>query len=440
MERLLHATHPEPRFWAISVAGSTITLRTGPMHTPGTSRTIECKSADAATTTAEALVAQRLKDGFRLAESARAVATMDLATEAALLRDDVDAWVVFADSLLESTEQVRGELIALQVRAARRERGTIGRTKTFIKDQFDALVGAPLAAFHKQVTIDWRFGYARTVRVWSGPHSAPIGEVLEAVLQSPACRFLQRLEFGSPGNEGRYDLSLRTLAKLPWPAHLDSLFLGNFDVVAARITGSAWPRLEGLTALTPVASRLRSLEVRAAFNTFGRSLQFPKLERLVLMPTALDARMATDLLGLEAPLLREFGVSCDAPPKNGWEGWARVVRQWAMLSKLRKLELKEQPGALELLETLGDGLRTLEAVDLTGSVRVGDIEALRSLAPVLRHATVSIGDAATVAKRVSGDFPKLDTSVVETVTPKAMKRPAARTRRPAEDRYDEIVE
>ena len=106
---MLHATHPEPRFWAISVAGSTITLRTGPMHTPGTSRTIECKSGTAAITTAEALVAQRLKDGFRVAEPAKAVAAIDLATETALLRDDVDAWVVFADSLLESTEQVRGQ-------------------------------------------------------------------------------------------------------------------------------------------------------------------------------------------------------------------------------------------------------------------------------------------------------------------------------------------
>ena len=64
-----------------------------------------------------------------------------------------------------------------------------------------------------------------------------------------------------------------------------------------------------------------------------------------------------------------------------------------------------------MLEILGDGLKTLEAVDLTGSVRVGEIEALRSLAPVLRHATLAIGDAVTVAKKLSGDFPKLDTTV-----------------------------
>lgn len=439
MERLLHATHPEPKFWAISVSGSTITLRTGPLHTPGTSRTIECKSPQAALTTAEALVAQRLKDGFRVAEAAQSPAA-DRATEAALLRDDVDAWAVFADSLLESAESVRGEFIALQIRAARRERGAIGKAKAYLKEHFDALVGAPLAACHNQTFLDWRFGYARTVRVWSGPHAAPISEVLEAVLQSPACRFLQKLEFGSPGNEGRYDLSLRTLAKLPWPTHLDSLFLGNFDVVAARITGSAWPRLESLLALAPVADRLRSLEVRAAFNTFGKGLALPKLERLVLMPTALDARLAADLLTLEAPLLQEAGFGCDAPPRAGWEGYARVVRQWLALTKLKKLVLREQRDAVQLLEYLGDDLKRLDAVDLSGAVRVEEIDALRSLAPVLKHATLMVGDAVTVAKRLGSEFPRLDTSEPEVKSPKAMKRPVRRARDLPEDRYDEIVE
>ena len=91
-----------------------------------------------------------------------------------------------------------------------------------------------------------------------------------------------------------------------------------------------------------------------------------------------------------------------------------------------------------MLEILGDGLKTLEAVDLTGSVRVGEIEALRSLAPVLRHATLAIGDAVTVAKKLSGDFPKLDTTVVEVEKPKALSK--TQTRRARYARYDGIGE
>jgi predicted DNA-binding WGR domain protein len=109
MERLLHATAPEPRFWAIAVRDATITITSGPMHTPGTARHIPCKSAAAALQTAEALVAQRLKDGFQIASSPRA-STLDVEAERALLRDELSGWLVFADSLMEGAERVRGEL------------------------------------------------------------------------------------------------------------------------------------------------------------------------------------------------------------------------------------------------------------------------------------------------------------------------------------------
>lgn len=439
MERLLQISHPEAKFWAISVSGSTITIRTGPLHTPGTTRTIESKSEAAAKSTADALLAQRLRDGFREVEAAKEPAKQDLETERALLRDDLDGWTVFADSLLESTEALRGEFIAMQVRAAKKERGAIGKAKTFLQTNFDALVGAPLASFHKQVFLDWRFGYARAARIWSSPHSPPISEAIEAVLQSPACRFLQRLEFGSPGTEGRYDAALRTLAKLPWPSHLDSLYLGNFDVSAAGLLESAWPRLESLSALAPVFDRLRSIEIRAILNTFGRGIVLPKLERLVLMPSALDARLLTDLLATEVPAIQEFGLACREPPKTGWEGWARLVRQWALLSKLKKLALREyRGGALELLEQLDDALLKLEVVDLTDSVPVSAIPRLAALAPKLKHATVIIGHAVTVGRRLKELYPKLDMTEVEVKKPKALS--ATQSRRLRAQRYAGITE
>jgi uncharacterized protein (TIGR02996 family) len=444
MKRLLHATHPEPKFWEVSVVGSEVTLRTGPMHTPGTSRTIPAKSEEAALKMAQQLVEQRLRDGFRDAtEVASTVSAVSLEQERQLLLDDADAWLVFADSLMESTERVRGELIAWQVRVSKKERGSVGKTKAFIKEHFDALVGAALGAFHKQVTIDWRFGYARSVRVWSGPHNAPIGEVLEALLMSPACRFLQKLEFGSPGTEGKYDAMLRTLSKLRWPAHLDSLFLGNFDVEAARAAGSAWPRMESLGSLLPVADRLRSLEVRAVLNTLGKGLAFPKLEKLVLMPALLDARLLTDALTLEVPALTEFGLGSPEKPRTGWEGWGRFVRQQLMLAKLSTVSVLGQNDGLGLITELAEVLPKLKRVDLNGALRASEAQRVLALAPMLKGVTVALAEPVSVVKALQQAGVTVDDSEPDLRAPKSSTRRVAPPRaRPMYegDRYDEITE
>lgn len=440
-ERLLTATHPEPKFWGVTIDGSTLIIRTGPLHTPGTKREIPCKSAEAAQKTAQQLIDQRLRDGFREAAELAKTPGFGADTEAKLLRDDLDAWAVFADSLLETTERLRGELINLQLRVAKKERGAIGKTKAFLKEHFDALVGPALAAWHKQVTLDWKFGYARTARVWSGPHNEPIGAVLEDLLLSPACRFLKRLEFGSPGNEGRYDAAVRVLAKCAWPDQLDSLFLGNFDVAAAAAAQSAWPRLESLAALAPVAERVASLEVRAAFNTLGKALRFPKLERLVLMPTSLDARLVTDLLTLEAPQLKAFGVGCAEAPRTGWDGVVRFVREAQALAGLHTLVLNGQGDALGLLEALGDSLSSLKRVELTGALRAVDGPRLKALGPRLRGVTVAMADLPSVVKSLGPNF-TVDTAEGELRAPKSSTRAPARPRRRVvtDERYDEIAE
>lgn len=435
MVRTLHATVPEPRFWSISVSGEVITLKTGPLHTPGTTRTIECKSPDAALKAAQQMVEQRLRDGFKDAgaedgERAKATLTETLETERALLEDDLDRWLVFADSLLETTERLRGELIALQVRAARREKGAITRAKEFITEHFDALVGPRLAAQHKQVSVDWRFGYARGLKVWSGPHNPPLKDPLPAMLQSAASRFLQRVEFGSPGGEGRYDTAVRALVQLDWPRHLDSLFLGAFDVEAARAAESAWPRLESLSALTPRAAQLRSLEVRAIFNTLGKNLRFPELKRLVLRPSAIDDRFVADLMTAETPRLETFGLQ--GPLRvDDWRLMGRRLREWFQLVPLKHLELDDQPRALELLKEVGELLHRVESVSLVGAVPAGQVSTLRALAPVLRQARVRV--APSVAEKVSAVLPR-----VEAEEGRVKPKPKARPRRTT--RYEGITE
>ncbi len=442
MRRRFEAQHPEPRFWAVSVEGDVVTITTGPVHSPGTARDIACASPEAALKAAEQLVAARLRDGFVEAHdgengAARSpLAAASLETERALLADDPAAWLVFADQLLEHGDRVRGELIGWHVRAAKRERGSIGQAKQFVRDHFDDLVGSEVAAFHKQVTFEWRFGYARTVRVWSSPHSVPLSDVVPAVLRSPACRFLERLEFGSPGAEGKYDVVLRTLAKLPWPAHLSALFLGNFDVEAARVNESAWPRLESVAALQPVADRVRALDVRATFNTFGKALRFGSLERLALLPTTLEGRLVPDLLTLEAPKLREFGLTADAPPAPGWEAWARLIRQWLLTGPLDRLEFVQLSRVTELLEALGEELLRVQRVDLTGALSVSQAKALARLSTLLSHAEVVVSDEAAIVRALENHYPRLVSA--STVTrPKAPKAlPKRRRRRDDLDYYE----
>lgn len=435
-ERRLQTTHPEPKFWHLTLAGEEIVLRSGRLGTPGTQSRIPCKSAEAAQKTAESLVAQRLRDGFTDEAAAPATsAVVDDATEAKLLEDDPERWLVFSDSLMETPDAARGELIAHQVRAAKRVRGSIGQAKKFIQDHYDELVGE-LAGFHKQVSIDWRFGYARSVRVWSGPHSAPIAEVLPYVFLSPACRFLERLELGSPGTEGRYDATLRALAKLEWPKHLGTLFLGNFDVALAKETDSAWPRLDSLSALQPVAARVRGLELRAAMNGLGRSLSFPNLERLVLMPSRIDARVTSDLQAMDAPKLRTLSFTQHEAPAVGLASWAATIRRWLMSPGITELGLKSVADAVPLLAQVGDPLKRLEVLDLRGSVKVTDAPRMLELAPLLSQARLELGEAVTLRAKLSAAYPKLGDAPARDAT--GLKSEGKKKRRPR--RYDDASE
>lgn len=442
MERRLHATQPQPRFWRITRTGAELVIRSGAAGTPGAVSRIPCKSEEAAQKTFDGLVAQRLKDGF--VDEAQAPSTLSVEAERELLKDDPERWLVFADSLLETGDPVRGELIGLQVKAAKRVRGSIGQMKAFIKGNYDALVGADLAGFHTQVTADWRFGYARTLRIWSGPYTAPIGDVLEAALNSPASRFLERLEFGSPGTEGRYDAALRRLASLEWPAHLATLALGEFDVAEAFRNESAWPRLDSLLALQPVAGRLKGLEVRAALNTLGKGLVFPNLERLVLKPWRLDARLLTDLQSLDAPKLSTLSFTEEGVVGVTVSGWAGAIRRFLSHPGIKRLELRRTREGAALLALVGELAGTLERVELIGTP-ASEVQHLSPLRAALKHVVFECPESGALARALQ-QLGLTAEGPSEELVERKKKAKAARAeraaRRAAEDdeRYDGIAE
>jgi predicted DNA-binding WGR domain protein len=391
------------KFWRISVEAETLTLVTGALGTGGTQNHIVAKSPEAALKTAQSLVAQRKKDGYRdddgsdVRSSSSALVT---SLEPALLADDPAAWAVLADGLLESGDIARGEFVMHQLRAQKRQRGSIGKMRAHLKASYDALVGPELASFHKQVSIDWRNGYAHTVKVWSGPYSEPIAHVLESVFASPACRFLRCLELGSPGAEGRYGSALRELSSLTWPKHLDTLSLGAFDVEAAKLADSPWPIIESLSALLP-APQLKSLRVRGVLNTFGRGLDFPALEHLWLMPSHVHARLFGDLANIKPGRLRRFELTESGEGHVMPEARATALHALIMNAGVRELALHGVPEVTRVLALLGPKvLLKLEHLDLTDSVTLSDATSLTTLAPVLSGARVELGDAPALAKRM----------------------------------------
>lgn len=398
------------KFWQVTVEGEFVCINTGAHETPGSTNRIPCASPEAARKTAEALIAQRLRDGFvEQSEEAQRAAPRGLPKEleARLLANELEAWQVFADMLLEAGDQVRGEAVMLQLRAERRVRGAIGQSKAYVKTHFDELVGADLTAFHRQSSIEWHFGYAHTIKVWSGPHSAPIHEVLEAVFNSPSSRFLRRLELGSPGAEGRYGSTLRELAKLKWPTHLDTVLLGAFDLELAKHSGSAWPLLESLSALQP-APQLKALRVRAIFNTFGQKLKFPSLETLWLAPSRLDARLLGDLATLEAPKVSTLCLTEDSPRGTGVRAVAAALSQLIHLG-VRVLQVHGMLDVVDVLSTVNPQvLSRLERLDVRESLRTQHgASFLERVGPALQGVTVAVGNQ-TLFKQLSKSLPQVE--------------------------------
>jgi predicted DNA-binding WGR domain protein len=442
MERKLHATLPQPRFWRIALEGLELVIRSGADGTPGAISRIPCKSPEAAQKTFDSLVAQRLKDGF-VDQSAAPASVMTIEAERELLADDPQGWLVLADSLLETGDTVRGQLIGLQVKSAKRVRGSIGEAKEFIREHFDELVGSELSGFHTQVTLEWKFGYARSARIWSGPHTQPIGDVIQAVLNSPACRFLRQLEFGSPGTEGRYDAALRTLASLEWPAHLDSLVLGEFDVNQSFRTENAWPRIDSLLSLQPVAARLKHLEVRAALNTLGKGMVFPNLESFVFKPWRLDARLLTDLSSLETPKLRRLSFTPDERVGVSLEAWAGTIRRFIDHPGIKVLEVRRIQEGFGLLTLVGDALGKLERVVVLGAP-ASEATHLAPYVSRLKSTVFECPESVALAKALTKLGLKAEGPTAEALKEqkkKAAARERARAREQDEgDRYEDIVE
>src|SRR5262249_15501583 len=156
-------------------------------------------------------------------------------------------------------------------------------------------------------------------------------------------------------------------------------------------TDTTWPLVESLSALLP-SPQLRELRLRAVLNTFGHSLRFPALETLWLSPSRVDARLLADLATLDAPKLRRFALTEDAPRTTGPIAFA-PARDHLIGQGLRELALHHCTDVVQVLELIpAQTLSRLEVLDLRESLRVLDAPRFEALAPILAKTRLDLGE------------------------------------------------
>lgn len=379
MERRLRTVE---RFWRIRVVGSELFLHVGPHGTPGQRSQIPCRSPEVARTTADALVAQRLRDGFAPDDGSTDSLIEQLTPR--LLAEDLDAWAVLGDALLDAGDEVRGGWVGHQLRAARRVRGAIGQSKAWLKTHEPTLWGEPLHDYRSQVSLDWFAGFARAAEVWSGLRLEPVADVLPHLFTSPATRFLRALALGPLGDALRLDETLEALVRREWPKHLSRLSVGG--LIRGR---SVAPAADSLEALQPVAPRLSALRVQAQLTGFGRHLELPALESLWVWTHRLEGQLVDDLARTPFPKLKTLMLRAHDERQVTLATLVAMLLERLHESPLATLGLLGMSDALQILARLGEGnLHRLEVLDLTGSVTQRQAPALARLRAALPHVKV----------------------------------------------------
>lgn len=240
------------KFWEITLAGKTFTVRWGKLGSRGQSLVKHFASDAAARREYDKLVKEKRRKGYQLvdgteeAEVAAPPAAGPIATasrspelEAAVIEDpnDEGALMVLGD-WLQTQGDPRGELISLQ-HALRQEKDPqkfLERKRTtdeHYKRHEPALLGE-LYPFRHLFKLEWQIGYIRGAKL--SLHTAReddpgLAELLGHLVSVPAAVALQELALGHAKDQpatGRYQDVLDAMASLGKPAALRTLVLGEF--------------------------------------------------------------------------------------------------------------------------------------------------------------------------------------------------------------------
>lgn len=440
MPRYENAEGRSQKFWEVSVDGKSLKARFGKVGANGQTTVKNFPTEEAARRHQDKLVAEKVKEGYRLVKPPRApVSTVpeqrNPELEQAIYANphDRQAFAVLGDWLQERGD-VRGELISLHL-ANKHD-----QARDFIERHANTLLGT--LADHQEVHDEgsnnsrshlrtdeqerewqrtqsqaflWRNGFIYRCRLSHDSYSdgnfdGETSDLLEDVLAHPSGRFIVEFAFQSNGDPNENDLQsiIDVLARHAPPTTRKITFGDNVDQISWHHTGNLarlWPRVQGLT----------TFEIETGEFEVG-AMSLPALERAVFITGGLTASCGKDIATAKLPSVKHleiyygtanYGGTCtledvlpllertDLPNlrylglKNSEfaDDIARAMKGAKVLAGLETLDLSRgtmsDAGALALAAAR-DSLKHLKRLDLTRNFLTDEgIRAVQGLCPVV---------------------------------------------------------
>jgi uncharacterized protein (TIGR02996 family) len=381
------------KFWEVTLAGKTLTVRSGRIGTRGRSAVTHFDDAAVARHEYDKFVKQKLRRGYKLVDGVEEPSTAAIATsastarfpelEAAVIADPNDeaALMVLGD-WLQTQGDPRGELISLHYaikQASTDPKLFLERKRSaeiFYKLHEPGLLG-PLHPLRHLFKLEWQLGYIRGAKL--SLHAASDGDpdlaqLLRLVVDVPTAVALQELSFGVTRHAGNPSQGAG------YQDVIDVLAEGKPGALRSLAFGELWPGVE--EQLHESAGSFAVLEGK-----------FEQLRRLVLgAPATMGAWMLPALRHLELRALPTDGMwrwlasSCprleylvlEAFPDDTFE---RLDAKH--LPKLRKLRVHHATNVVDALSGT-PLLRQLEGIEL-GGLEPPDAALLVERWPEFRH-------------------------------------------------------
>jgi uncharacterized protein (TIGR02996 family) len=267
-------------------------------------------------------------------------------------RDSPDAYLVYAD-WLQSSGQVRGELIVLQAEAseARREAerlllasnpALLGGLAELIGPSsdgplFDAgphFVGATSTG---PLAIEWFMGFLRAARIVVD-RGVDAHDVFARLESNESARFLRELTIGTMAPRDRS------------PHHIldqiyDAIASSRFDVRSLYVgdlgAGVAHTEHRNVSHVPAVFPKLERLALRGSRIRTG-SLALPRLRELRVFSSGLETETLNQIASSILPELRSLELWFGGPPtRDAWPDRTRVVFESAGLPRLVELTISD---------------------------------------------------------------------------------------------------
>lgn len=293
------------KFWEIEVEGNSYTARYGKVGTEGQTQTKKFASADKAAAEAEKKIREKVGKGY-IEVAAAAAKPAEAKQEAA--DDRAAEFAVLADKL-QAAGDPWGQRIALNIALVETAPKSPERKKllkelvALDKEHGKHFFGAALQKlmkakdFEKVAHLTWEYGYITRARIGQPDYDMrdpKAGDVIAAVMKSPASEYLRDLTIGLTSYEGGGLLDAHTgIAKGLVHEHLESMFIGDFIADQQEIS---WVDHGDVSTWFDKVPNLRRLRLRGIGMTFGKALVHPKLERLEIetggLPEAAVAAIA----------------------------------------------------------------------------------------------------------------------------------------------------